>query len=140
VLSALADTLASKIVVDGTNPHREDWAPLFLGEQNSAGEQIARWLPRSEVVRGFNTVFAAVMTRDGINRHGRPATFLLCGDVPTANAKVATYAAKLGFAPLDAGPLLCSRYFEAMAHLNVQLAIGMDGGTNAAFLYDQSGR
>jgi hypothetical protein len=58
----------------------------------------------------------------------------------TANAKVATYAAKLGFAPLDAGLLLCSRYFEAMAHLNVQLAIGMGGGTNAAFLYDQSGR
>ena len=44
VLKNLADVLPGKIVVDATNPLNDDWSPLLLGEENSAGEEIARQL------------------------------------------------------------------------------------------------
>jgi hypothetical protein len=46
----------------------------------------------------------------------------------------------LGFAPVDAGPLRSARYLEAIAHLNIQIAVGQGGGTDAAFVYDRGGR
>ncbi|MEJ1976962.1 MAG: hypothetical protein WDN49_13505 [Acetobacteraceae bacterium] len=127
-------------MVDTTNPHQADWSPLLLSPDNSAGEEIARLLPRSHVVKAFNTVFADIMVPDKLDRGGRKATGLLCGDDPAARALVSDFTASLGFAPLDAGPLRCARYLEAMSHLNVELAVHQGGGTDAAFLYDQGAR
>jgi 8-hydroxy-5-deazaflavin:NADPH oxidoreductase len=137
VLAPLADMLAGKIVIDATNPLNPDWSPVLLGEENSAGEEISRLLPRSRVVKAFNTVFADIMTPSKLGRHGRPASLFLCGDDEEVRATVSRFAASLGFAPVDAGPLRCARYLEGMAHLNIQLAVGQGGGTDAAFLYDR---
>lgn len=139
-LPPLADTLAGKVVVDATNPLNPDWSPVPLGPMNSAGEEVARLLPRSSVVKAFNSVFADVMTSDRLDRDGRPATLFLCSDDSTARAAVSGFAASLGFAPVDAGPLSCARYLESMAHLNIQLAVGQGGGTDAAFLYHRAAR
>lgn len=137
VLPPLQSALAGKVVVDATNPLNSDWSPLLLGEQNSAGEQVARLLPHSHVVKAFNTVFADSMVPERMNRAGLKASAFLCGDHPEANLKVAELAAQVGFSPVNAGPLRCARYLEAMAHLNIQIAVGMKGGTHAAFLYHQ---
>jgi 8-hydroxy-5-deazaflavin:NADPH oxidoreductase len=129
--------LAGKIVIDATNPLNENWSPLLLGQENSAGEEIARLLPKSKVVKAFNTVFADIMKPGKLARGTLAATAFICGDDEAANAEVAGLASSLGFAPVIAGPLKNARYLEGMAHLNIAIAVGQGGGTDAAFLYDQ---
>jgi 8-hydroxy-5-deazaflavin:NADPH oxidoreductase len=136
-LPPLASELVGKIVVDATNPLKADWSPLCLGEQNSAGEEIARLLPKSHVVKAFNTVFADIMQVDRVKRNSMSATAFICGNDTEAVKKVAALAKDIGLAPVATGPLQNSRYLEAMAHLNIAIAVGQGGGTNAAFLYDQ---
>lgn len=135
VLPGLADTLAGKVVVDATNPVQADWSPVLLGQEWSGGEEVGRLLPRSQVVKAFNTVFADCMRPDRIDRGGQKITLFLAGDDASARAATATFAGQIGFTPLDCGPLKAARYLEAMAHLNIVLAVAQKGGTDAAFLY-----
>lgn len=137
VLPPLQDALSGKIVVDATNPLNGDWSPLDLGAGGSAGEEVARRVPGARVVKSFNTVFADVMTPEGLDRGGRLVTAFIAGDDADACAVVARLAGSSGFAPLVTGPLRNARYLEAIAHLNIAIAIGQGGGTNAAFLFDQ---
>ena len=138
VLPPLADALTGKVIVDATNPLNDDWSPLALGESTSAGEETARRLPRSRVVKAFNTIFADVMTPERLNRHGHRVTLFIAGDHEEANQQTALLGRDIGFAPLVTGPLFNARYLEARAHLNIGIAVGQGGGTNAAFLYDQA--
>lgn len=137
LLPSLESQLQGKVVIDCTNPLNPDWSPLLLGQENSAGEEVARLLPMSKVVKAFNTVFADVMTTDRVRRGGLRATAFVAGDDAAAKRTVTELAILSGLDPLDVGPLHMSRYLEAMAHLNIQIAVGQGGGTNAAFLYHQ---
>jgi predicted dinucleotide-binding enzyme len=137
VLPPLADDLAGKIVIDVTNPVNADWSPVSLGDQSSGGEEMARHLPRSSVVKAFSHIFADVMRADRLDRSGQKVTAFVASDDAAARRTVIALAAELGFAPIEAGPLKSARYMEAMAHLNIELALGQRGGTNAAFIYDR---
>jgi 8-hydroxy-5-deazaflavin:NADPH oxidoreductase len=137
ILPPLAGLLAGKTVIDATNPLNEDWSPLIPSSGRSAAEEIAALLPHSHVVKAFNTVFADIMIAARLDRCGRRATAFMAGDDAAAKDAVASLASGLGFDPLDVGPLVQARYLEAMAHLNIGIAVGQHGGTNAAFLYDQ---
>lgn len=134
-LAPLAASLAGKVVVDATNPLNDDWSPLPLGAETSAGEEVQRLLPGAMVVKAFNTVFADVMRPDRLDRGGRRVTAFIAGDHDGANRTVEALARSAGFAPLVTGPLRNARYLEAMAHLNIAVALG-GAGTDAAFLYD----
>lgn len=138
VLAPLAGALAGKIVVDVTNPVNADWSPKLLGEENSAGEETARLLPNSRVVKAFNTIFADVMRKDRIDRQGHKISAFIASDDLAAAETVAALAHDAGFSPVIAGPLKLARQLEAMAHLNIAIAVGQGGGTNAAFLYSQA--
>jgi hypothetical protein len=138
LLPTLEQSLSGKTVVDATNPVNADWTPLQLGENNSAAEEIARALPRSHVVKAFNTVFADVMSPERLRRGDRQATMFAAADDASAKQTVLTLANGAGFDGRDAGPLRNARYLEAMAHLNIYLAVALGGGTNAAFIYDQA--
>lgn len=138
VLAPLAAELAGKLVIDCTNPLQADWSPLRLGEENSAAETLARLLPQSRLVKAFNTIFADVMTPERQNRGGLRISAFVAGDDSAARQRVATLAADIGFAPVEVGPLSMARYLEAMAHLNIQIAVGQGNGTDAAFMYHQS--
>jgi len=133
-LAPLAGALAGKIVVDATNPLNEDWSPLPV--ETSAAEAVAALLPGSRVVKAFNTIFADAMTPERLDRSGQRITAFIAGDDGGANGVVAELARSAGFAPVVAGPLRNARHLEAMAHLNIAIALS-GGGTNAAFLYDQ---
>ena len=137
VLPALRAELKGKIVVDCTNPLNSDWSPLLLGQENSAGEEVARLLPDARVVKAFNTIFADVMTPERQVRGGLISTAFIAGDQLDAKAVVMKLAKDAGFEPLDVGFLKMSRYLEAMAHLNINIAVAQQGGTNAAFIYHQ---
>lgn len=136
-LPPLAPLLAGKIVVDATNALQDDWSPLPLGAEASAAETLRHLLPGARLVKAFNTVFADIMTPDRLVRGGQPVTAFIAGDDAQANAVVADMAASAGFSPITTGPLSNARYLEAMAHLNIQIAVRQGGGTNAGFVYHQ---
>jgi predicted dinucleotide-binding enzyme len=135
VVAPLADSLSGKIVVDVTNPVNSDWSPIALGEESSAGERIAQWLPRSSVVKAFNTVFADVMVPERIRRGAEAVTAFIASDDASAATVVASLASDMGFAGCIVGALARARYLEAMAHLNIAIAMQRGAATNAAFIY-----
>lgn len=133
VLAELAPSLAGKVVVDCTNPLHADWSPLELVEFSSASEQIAAWLPDSKVIKAFNTIFADMMDKRVLG--GEKITAFIAGDDTNAKQQLLHVVEQMGFMPRDVGPLRIARYLEAMAHLNIQIAVGQAGGTSAAFIY-----
>jgi len=135
VLPELAEVTKGKIVIDSTNPLNADWSPKLLGQENSASEEISRLLPEAYVVKAFNTIFADVMNEPV--KDGRVITAFIAGDNDEAKQKIIALASDIGYAPIDIGCLYTARYLESMAHLNIQIAIGQGGGTNAAFIYLQ---
>ncbi len=137
LLPKLKDSLSGKIVIDVTNPLNEDWSPLLLGAEDSGGEMVVRMLPDSRVVKAFNTIFADIMTPEGLNRNGHKVTAFIAGNDEQAVEAVRGLAVDMGCAPVVAGSIKNARYFEAIAHLNIQLAVVQGGGTNAAFVYFQ---
>ena len=138
VLAPLTKTLAGKIVVDCTNPLNEDWSPMLLGQENSAAEEISRTVSESIVIKAFNTIFADVMPKEHHSRNGHLITAFVAGDDISAKQIVLGLAQDIGFSPIDVGPLRMARFLEAMAHLNIQIALGQGGGTHAAFVYHQA--
>lgn len=137
-LPALAEQLAGKIVVDATNALQDDWSPLPLRGFSSAAQSLAALLPACVIVKAFNTIFADIMKDGLLDRGGHRVTAFIAGDQDSANALVAGIAADAGFAPLMTGALGNARYLEAMAHLNIQIAVVHAGGTNAGFVYHQA--
>ncbi len=135
VLPSFEALLRGKIVVDATNPLDADWAPLPLGQLNSAAEEVARLLPGARLVKAFNTIFAEAMKTELLERAPRALTAFVAGDDDDACAIVARIAADAGFAPLITGGLTNARYLEAMANLNIQIAVVHRGGMRAGFLY-----
>ena len=134
-LPPLVDALVGKTVVDATNPLNDDWSPLLLGQETSGGEEIARLLPGAKVVKAFNTIFADVMQAAKIDRDGQKITAFVASDDTAGLDSVSALAAEMGFAPVSINKLSAARYLENLAHLNIELAIGQGGGTDAAYLY-----
>jgi 8-hydroxy-5-deazaflavin:NADPH oxidoreductase len=135
VLPKLSEVTKGKIVIDSTNPLNADWSPKLLGQENSASEEISRLLPQAYVVKAFNTIFADVMNTPV--RDGQAITAFIAGDNDEAKQKIIALSKEIGYAPIDTGSLYTARYLENMAHLNIQIALGQEGGTNAAFTYLQ---
>lgn len=137
VLEPYTQALTDKIIIDCTNPLNEDWSPLLLGQQTSAAEQIASFLSSTKVIKAFNTIFADVMPQQHHDRGGLTMTAFVSGDDLEAKQEVLNLAERIGLAPLDTGKLSSARYLEAMAHLNIRIAVEQGGGTQAAFVYHQ---
>lgn len=136
VLTTYKDSLKNKIVVDITNAiNIADWSPVFLGE-DSGGEQTARLLPESKVVKAFNTIFADVMNPEKIEFNGQKLTAFIASDDSEAASIVKQLADEAGFHGLVTGGIKNARFLEAMANLNISIALG-GGGTDAGFTYFQ---
>lgn len=128
--------LKGKIVVDITNAiNIEDWSPLFLGE-DSSGEQTARLLPESKVVKAFNTIFADVMKSNTQVFNGQKLTAFIASDDVNAATAIKKLADESGFDGLIVGGIKNARHLEAIAHLNIAIAMN-GGGTDAGFTYFQ---
>lgn len=115
----IAPVANGKVVVDVTNPAKEDWSgPLFFGT-GSGAEQIAAWLPEARVVKAFNTLLAGNIgspAPEGIALDGYVA-----GDDADAKAKVLALASAIGLTPVDVGALSAARLLEPLAWLNISL-------------------
>ena len=131
-LGVIGEDLATRIVVDVTNPLTKD-RQLALGFSTSGAEELQKKLPRSKVVKAFNTVFAQTMTSG--KAQGQPLTTFVAGDDAEAKQKILLLASSLGFDAIDAGPLHRARLLEPLSYLNIQLGHAQGLGTDAGFRF-----
>jgi len=116
--------LAGKVVIDTTNPllFRPNAMPaLAVGANDSAGEQVQRWLPGARVVKAFNSVNHAHMVHPSFP--GGPPDMFLCGDDETAREQVAAICRDLGWGVIDMGGMAAARLLEPLALIYIQTAI-----------------
>lgn len=118
VTSAISDQVAGKVVIDVTNPLKDDLSGLAT-EGTSGAELVQQQLPRAKVVKAFNTVLAANQEKaevDGVQLDG-----FVAGDDADAKKQVTYFLEEVGYRPIDVGPLAMARNLEAMAFLNIAL-------------------
>ena len=112
--------LVGKTVIDTTNPLAdgppvEGVLPYTTGPNESLGEKIQAKIPRSHVVKAFNSVGNARM----INPHyeqGTPTMFL-CGNDAGAKAHVSEIIQQFGWEPFDCGGIIAARALEPLCML-----------------------
>jgi predicted dinucleotide-binding enzyme len=96
-----------KIIVDTTNPYKEDGSFFDLGDDISSVRVIEHF-PGGKIVKAFNTIWYKHLAETGnINlplqeRRAIP----LCGDDKDAKEKVSQLIQEIGFGPVDTGNLL----------------------------------
>jgi hypothetical protein len=119
-----AVNLAGKIVIDATNPlaFRPNALPgLAVGGDDSAAEQVQRWLPKAKVVKAFNTVNHAHMVKPAFP--GGPPDMFICGDDEAAKKLVAGICRDFGWGVVDMGGLEAARLLEPLALVYIRNAI-----------------
>lgn len=124
VAEEIAADAADKIVIDVTNPLREDYTGLATEGGPSGAERLQTRLPGAHVVKAFNTVFATNQDRgevDDVQLDG-----FVAGDDEESKQRVMAFLEQIGFRPIDTGPLMSARYLEAMGFLNIALNAAND--------------
>ena len=106
-----------KPVIDCTNPlsFPEGKLPdLSIGFDNSAGEEVQRWLPGAKVVKAFNIIGNQFMVDPKFP--GGPPTMFIAGNDDEAKKTVTQLIESLGWqsAVADLGGIEESRYLEPM--------------------------
>lgn len=134
IVSAYADQLAGKIVVDITNPlDFSTFDALVVPAGSSAAEQLQRRLPESKVLKAFNTNFAGTLASGHVGDSAAlQTTVLIAGDDDEAKRVLASAIEAGGRAAVDAGSLKRAHELEAVGFLQLTLAaaekIGWTGG------------
>jgi len=118
LLAEVGDALEGKVVIDPTNPVKADLSGRAF-EDTSGAEIIQEKVPRARVVKAFNTVFASKQA-DPV-QDGTPIDGLVAGDDADAKDAVLDLLAKIGYRPIDVGPLSAARYLEGLQFLNISL-------------------
>jgi predicted dinucleotide-binding enzyme len=127
------ENLAGKLVLDTTNPldFSQGMPPrLFVGHTDSGGERVQRMLPKSNVVKVWNTVGYAHMFRPDFP--GGPPDMFIAGNDSAAKQQVAKLLADFGWNTVDSGGIESSRYLEGMCMVWV-LHGAATGSWNHAF-------
>ncbi|HYO05720.1 MAG TPA: NAD(P)-binding domain-containing protein [Phototrophicaceae bacterium] len=112
--------LEGKITIDVTNPLDFSLGvppQLALGHSDSAGETIQRLMPKSKVVKAFNTVGSPHFVHPDFP-NGGPPTMFICGN-DEESKKFVTYnvLGKFGWETIDIGGIEGSRLLEPLASL-----------------------
>jgi predicted dinucleotide-binding enzyme len=102
------EPLAGKIVIDTNNyyPQRDGHIPELDDESTTTSELLQTHLPKSKVIKAFNHIYAADLTKDGTPA-GTPnrRALVIAGDDAGAKATVTKMLDAFGFDTVDAGPL-----------------------------------
>jgi predicted dinucleotide-binding enzyme len=108
---AVAEVLANvpawqnQILLETTNAiHFPDFKPLDLGAKTSS-EIVAEQAPGARIVKGFNTLGAALLAAEP-GEGGGQRVVVISGDDAAAKADVLKLIAKMGFAGIDLGGLV----------------------------------
>ena len=118
-----ANRLAGKVVIDVTNPLEflPDQPPrLAMGFTDSAGEQVQRWLTRSQIVKAFNIVNHAYMVHPQFP--GGPPDMFIAGNDTSAKGTVTQICRDFGWpGAVDVGSIDAARLLESLAMLWVTI-------------------
>ena len=121
IVGERAESLAGKTVVDITNPvNFETFDGLVVPADSSAAAEIARALPRSAVLKAFNTTFAGTLASGVVGPN--TTTVLIAGDDADAKSALADAIGAGGLKAIDAGSLARARELEAFGFLQISLA------------------
>ena len=129
---SLAHLLDGKVLVDATNPlDFSAGAPrLFVGFEDSLGEQVQKAAPGARVVKAYNIVGNALFVDPQLP--GGPPTMFIAGNDDAAKATVTDLLEETGWEVADLGGIEASRWLEALCMAWV--AYGARTGTwNHAF-------
>ena len=121
VATEIAGSAAGKPVVDVTNRIGFGAEGPEIDTTSSNAEELATLLPKSFVIKAFNTLFASNQVdpiAEGVQLDGYVA-----GDDTSAKAKVLELVRSIGLRPIDVGPLARARQLEGLAFLNMALNI-----------------
>lgn len=121
VITQRGESLAGKVVVDITNPlNFETFDSLVVPADSSAAAEIAAALPRSRVLKAFNTTFAGTLAAGTVGP--LPTSVLIAGDDADAKSDLAGVITSGGLKAVDAGALSRARELEALGFLQLTLA------------------
>ncbi len=135
-LSTITETygaqLADKIVVDITNPlDFSTFDSLVVPDGSSAAAELAAALPKSRVLKAFNTNFAATLAARTVGKS--TTTVLVVGDDTEAKQSLITAVTAGGVSAIDAGSLKRAHELEAVGFLQLTLAAGEKIGWTGGF-------
>lgn len=109
------DALASKVLVDISNPFNADASGLVT--TSSAAQEMAAAAPDSaHVVKALNTIFGHVLAK------GTPLDAFIAGDNAEAKAAVGAFLESLELRPRDVGGLQAAPLLESAGLLLMGLA------------------
>jgi 8-hydroxy-5-deazaflavin:NADPH oxidoreductase len=108
-----------KTVIDVMNAIGENME-LGISCTTSTAEETQKKLPKAQVVKAFNTVFAPNQSTAKVG--DQQLTAFYAGDDENAKKIVAQLTRDMGFDPVDCGPLKNARFLEAMGNLIINLA------------------
>jgi 8-hydroxy-5-deazaflavin:NADPH oxidoreductase len=126
-----AGDLTDKIVIDCTNPLKEDVSGLVIGHTTSAAEQVAQWAVEAKVCKAFNQTGFQNMANPKFSSGN--AVMFVCGDDSDSKKIVLQLAEQIGFESIDAGGLSVARLLEPLAMLWIHLAYKANMGRDFAF-------
>lgn len=124
--AANAAKLAGKIVVDISNPLNATYDGLVTAPGKSAAEEIANLLPKSAVVKAFNTTFAGTLVNGTAG--GEPLDVFVAANDDEAKKVVIGLVGDGKLRPIDAGKLDRSGQLEALGLLGITLQMPMGLG------------
>jgi predicted dinucleotide-binding enzyme len=120
VVKQYGEELASKLLVDITNPVAPDFTSFVTPEDSFGAQEIAKAAPaNAEVIKAFNTHFSHVLAAGSVEGH--PLDVFIAGDDAQAKARVSAFIESLGLRPMDTGPLLMARTLEHACLLSLGL-------------------
>jgi len=125
VAAEIAEPAAGKPVIDVTNRIAFGENGPDIDTASSNAEELATLLPKSSVVKAFNTLFASNQvdpSAEGVQLDG-----FVAGDDEAAKATVLDLVRSIGLRPVDVGPLVRARQLEGLAFLNMALNIINNG-------------
>ena len=121
ILSERAEQLAGKVVVDITNPLDYQTGSLVVPADSSAAAEIAATVPTARVLKAFNTNFGPTLATGSVG--DQATTVLIAGDDESAKAQLTEIVTGAGLNAVDTGPLARARELEALALLQIGLAM-----------------
>ena len=131
VAEEIRSAVAGRTVIDATNPVKPDYSGLAT-DGRSGAEELQASLGGANVVKAFNTIFAANQAKPSADVDGYVA-----GDDADAKATVMGLVESMGFSPVDVGPLAAARHLEGMAWINIGLNAANGWGWTSAWRLDR---
>ncbi len=132
-----AGDLSGKVIVTCSLPMNAQNTELVLAHTTSAAEELAKKVPKAQIVSAFNTVPSEVLfSVFEARRKAAKPSLVYCGDDKRSKGIAAELIRNVGFDPVDAGPLRIARYTEPFALLIGQLAYGGNEGPALAYRFE----